>query len=128
MGEQTRRVVESALAQGGSVEEIANEMNLLPSDVLLVAGSRKPGASEEDMGFDISPEQLSALRSHAFALATSADDQAVQAKMTQWLIERRAPTKLAAGGVNFLQINTQIEEARAKMAALTTAYSLPTPT
>ena len=125
IGEQTRRVILGALEQGGTVEEIASEMNLLESDVLLVAGSRLKPGQEEDAGFDITADQLATLRGHAFQLALGAEDQAIQAKLTMWLIDRRAPAKTNSGGVNFLQINQQIEEARTKTAALFATYSNP---
>lgn len=127
IGEHTRRAIISALDQGGQPAEIAEGLGVPEGDVLLIAAGRLPagGNETEDAGFDISLEQLNTLRQHAYSLATSAEDQAIQAKMTQYLIDRRAPVKAASTGLNFLQINAQIEDTRAKMAALIHSYSQP---
>ncbi len=64
------------------------------------------------------------LRRHAVELAFQANDEGVQMKMTQWLIERDKPRKTEVTISPILAINQAIITARGTFADLAREYTV----
>lgn len=88
VSELLSRQIVALSRDGASAEEIATSAGISIELVKLVL------ARHNQIGdADITEEDLANLRAHALGLALNADDLSIQAKMTQWLIERARPTK-----------------------------------
>jgi len=111
-------------AQGFNPPAIAGELVVDEAVVRSVLSVNGAGAKEDR---DIDDAQLKRLRAHAFDLATMANDEGVQAKLTMFLLERDKPAKLPtqSTGINPVQINIAIQQANDKMAQLLQAHSIP---
>lgn len=103
---------------GMAVEDIANSINVDPALVKLVVAR-----NSQDGDRDITDEDLKTLRRHAVDLALSAEDEAVQARMTQWLIERDKPKQKDVSINPILAINQAIIASTQQFHELTKAYS-----
>ena len=118
---QSRQIV--ALAEDGmSAEEIATATETDLSLVKLVIAR-----STQDGDRDITDEDLKKLRRHAVELAFRAEDESVQARMTQWLIERDKPVKKEVQISPILAINQAIIDARGAFGDLMKEYVKPLP-
>lgn len=82
---QSRQIL-SLAAQGAPAAEIATSLNIEEALVKLVLARHNPSAER-----DIDDDQLAALRRHAYNLAIGSTDEAVQARLTMFLIERDKP-------------------------------------
>jgi hypothetical protein len=99
LGELQTRQIAALHADGMTIEQISSSLDLAPELVKLAVAR-----NSNDGDRDITEEDLRRLRSHAVALALGADNEGVQARMTQWLIERDKP-KVSANVSPVLMIN-----------------------
>ena len=114
---QTRQIV-SLLADGMAPDQIASSLELDVALVKLVAARHNQG---EDR--DITDQDLAALRAHAVSLALGAENEAVQAKMTMFLIERDKPKKQNTVINPVVLVNQAIRQANGIFNELSQAYS-----
>lgn len=116
------RQVLALSSQGFKPDAIAGELEIGEEIVRSVLSVNKAGAVEDR---DIDDAQLKRLRAHAFDLATMANDEGVQAKLTMFLLERDRPAKpaITSTGINPVQINIAIQQANDRMAELLKAHT-----
>jgi len=99
--ELVSRQILALASQGSGVSEIASSLGIEEPFVKLVLERH---AEVDAVDRDINDDELKALRHHAFRLATEANDETVQARLTMFLIERDKPSK-ERGGSSILAIN-----------------------
>lgn len=116
---QTRQIV-ALLKDGMTVEQIAESCQLDPCLVKLVVAR-----NSQDGDRDITDDDLKNLRRHAVELAMGADDQSVQARMTQWLIERDRPRKQEQAINPIMAINQAIITSMEQYKELSKSFSAP---
>jgi len=104
VGELETKQIASLLAQGATCEQIAGELGFELAFVKLIAA--RQGSETPDR--DITDDDLAILRRHAFQLALGADDDATQARMTMFLLERDKPSKNAPASNPIALINNAI--------------------
>lgn len=119
--ELTSRQIIRLSEQGAPAEEIASTLSLELPFVKLVLSSNSQGS---DVDRDINDDQLKRLRDHAFHLAVGADDEAVQARMTQFLIERDKPRERAPMNP-IIAINQALIQANDSFKQMTEKFSKP---
>ncbi len=120
---QTRQIT-ALLKDGASAEEIAKELSLEVALVKLVAERNNVGTAADR---DINDDELAILRRHAFNLAMGAADDATQARLTMFLLERDKPSKKATEGGSISVINNAIIAANGAFERLVKEMSTPKP-
>lgn len=115
MGELSIEQVLSLSRDGLGAPEIAKELSLPEERVKLVLSRHNAGSNADR---DIDDEDLTRLRAHALALALGAENEAVQAKMTMYLIDRDKPRTKAEEPSNILAINQAIFLAQSRFKDL----------
>jgi hypothetical protein len=117
LGELEQLSIRTLLAQGAKVEDIASEMGIEVALVKLV-GAREELVEDRD----ITDQELQYLRKHAYNLATGADSHEVQARMTQFLLERDRPSKKEASVNIIAQINQNLAQGTSRFEELAKVY------
>lgn len=105
INELTTRQIAKALRDGASAEEVSEAFGVELAMVKLVAVKNEVGNVVDR---DIDDDQLSVLRKHAYQLALGAADDATQARVTMFLLERDKPSKKASEGSPLMRINQAI--------------------
>lgn len=118
IGELQTRQILALIKDGCTPEQVAESMNVDPALIKLIVAR-----NSQDGDRDITDEDLRTLRRHAFDLATSAEDESIQAKMTQWLIERDKPKSKEVTINPILAINQAILASRQSFNELLKEYS-----
>lgn len=120
IGELGTEQILSCSREGLSAEEISAELHLPVERVKLVLARHAAGAESDR---DINDDDLARLRMHALSLALGAEDEAVQAKMTMYLIDRDKPRATVAPPSNILAINQAVVLAQGRFQELMKEYS-----
>ena len=120
IGELQTRQIMALVNDGLSAGEIAKATDTDEALVKLVIAR-----CTQDGDRDISDEDLMKLRKHAIDLAFNANEESVQMKMTQWLIERDKPRKVETPISPIIAINQAIITARGAFTDLCKEYTLP---
>ena len=118
LGELTSRQIVALGRDGLAVPDIAEQLGVEVSLVKLVLeGNSVPGDR------DITDDDLSALRRHAVDLALRAENEAIQARMTMYLIDRDKPRAAPAQASPITLINNALIAANQSLKALTDEYA-----
>lgn len=117
IGEMQIRQICALVKDGMTPEQIASSLDI---DVALVKLAVARNGQDGDR--DIDDETLKTLRSHAVALALHAEDEAVQARMTQYLIDRDKPRQVQATLNPITLINQALVMANGKFDELVQRY------
>lgn len=110
--------IASLLAQGAEPQDISEQFEV-PLELVKLVGARNGSVSDED----ISEDELKLLRRHALALATSSENERVQADMTKFLIERARPAKVNQPVNIIAQINQVLTQGNQRLNDMMRTYS-----
>jgi hypothetical protein len=120
--ELTTRQIAALLRDGCTVDEIASQLGVEEALVKLVGA--RVGTIEDR---DIDDNELRVLRKHAYNLAVGASDDATQARMTMFLLERDRPSKKVMESSPIAVINNAIIAANGAFEKLCQEMSTPKP-
>lgn len=122
IGEMTTRQIVALANDGAGVDEIATTLNIeVPLVKLALEGNNVDKSSAPDR--DITDDDLKLLRRHAMNLALSAENEAVQARMTMYLIDRDKPKVAEQTASPITLINNALITANKSMEALKAEYA-----
>jgi hypothetical protein len=118
IGELQTRQILALVKDGMPIEQIAHSLDIDPALIKLAVAR-----NSQDGDRDITDEDLARLRAHAVSLALNADNEAVQAKMTMYLIDRDKPKNSNVTINPILMVNQAIKEAHASFHDLVKEYT-----
>lgn len=121
IGELTTRQILALSNEGLDAARIAQELAVELPMVKLVLAAHDPGPRSNDR--DIDDNGLNLLRQRALALALNSENEAVSARMIEFLIERDKPKKTVADSPNIGAINVAILNGRGAFNKLIDEYS-----
>jgi hypothetical protein len=119
-GEIVNRQILALSLDGLSAEGIASDLCVPLEQVKLVLSAHKAGS---DLDRDINDEQLANLRRNAYNLAIQAEDEAVQARMTMYLLDRDKPKAQTDHRSGITAINNAIIIAKQEYDSLMADYA-----
>lgn len=120
VSENTTRAILSLAAEGLEARAISTELGVEPEVVKLTLSAHKAG-TESDR--DINDDELSLIRKKLVDLALYSGDEAIQARVGMFLVERDKPRKADTPPVSSIQqINIAIQTAAERFADLKKQY------
>lgn len=119
-GEIINRQILALSVDGVNAEGISSDLGVPIEQVKLVLNAHNAGSSVDR---DINDEQLANLRRNAYNLALGSEDEAVQARMTMYLMDRDKPKALPSEHSGITAINKAIIIAKSSYDELMKEYA-----